>query len=132
MIFGKEKRKTSEDKKKELAKTREIQRKKMIRTKYGQRQRKHAKKGIESCILAAAAVMLLALMISYSFTEKGDISILMGFLGILLVVLAWQGCSYGVYGFRERDKNYITCKVGVACNGIILAFMCGIFIRGLF
>ena len=42
-----------------------------------------------------------------------------------------MGVITGFRGFKERDKNYVTCKIGVACNLAILACFVGIFIRGL-
>ena len=33
---------------------------------------------------------------------------------------------------KERDKNYITCKVGIGISAALILGMCGIFVRGLF
>ncbi len=104
----------------------------MIRTRYGQKQKKHARKGVLSCLLAGLSAFLLAWIVSYSFAAKGNVSFLTGVLGLLLFLLPCFGCSYAVRGFKERDKNYITCKVGAACNGAALSLACGIFIRGFF
>ena len=124
--------KTEEDRARELAKEREKQRKKMIKTRYGQKQKKHAKKGVQSCLLAAVAALLLIAMIAGSFGAKGNVGFFAGVAGIATLIIAWRGLVYGTRGFKERDKNYITCKVGAVCNCILLLFMCGIFIRGLF
>ena len=43
-----------------------------------------------------------------------------------------MGLLLGVRGFRERDKNYITCKVGIGANAAFLLGLTAIFIRGLF
>ena len=53
--------------------------------------------------------------------------------GLALVIFfgSWMGVITGFRGFKERDKNYITCKIGVACNLAILIGFAGIFIRGL-
>ncbi len=124
--------KTEEDKARELAKEREKQRKKMIKTRYGQKQKKHARKGVQSCLLAAVAAFLLIAAIARSFGAKGDVGFFAGVVGIATLIIAWRGLVYGARGFKERDKNYITCRVGAVCNGILLLLMCGIFIRGLF
>lgn len=123
---------TEEDRARELAKKREKQRKKMIRTKYGQRQKKHARKGVQSCILAAAGGILLALMIFISFQARGEIGAFFGVAAIAVIVILCRGLYFAVHGFRERDKNYITCKWGAFFNVLLLIFMFGIFIRGLF
>lgn len=109
----------------------ENRRKKMLRTKYGQKPLKHAKKGIQSCIYAALVSFLLILMIVLSFKAKGEAGILMGFTGLATLFLAGMGLNTGIRGFRERDKNYITCKMGTAVNGVVLIGMTVIFIRGL-
>lgn len=131
-MFIKRQKKTEEDREKELAKAREKQRRKMIKTRYGQKQKKHARKGVQSCVLAVVAALMLAFMLIGSFRAKGDISIFVGIVGIVTLVAAWRGLVYAVRGFKERDKNYITCKVGAGCNGFLLLCMCAIFIRGLF
>ncbi len=131
-MFVRKQSKTEEDRERELAKARAKQRKKLIKTKYGQRQKKHAKKGIQSCLLAAVSVVLVVMMVMNSFKAKGDISILYGILGLLIPVIAWRGLVYAVRGFNEREKNYITCRIGAGCNGALILCMCAMFIRGLF
>ena len=71
------------------------------------------------------------LMFASTFEENGQIGILMGIAGLLILVLSAEGVVNGVQGFKERDKNYITCKIGLGCNAVILLCMLGIFIRGL-
>ena len=122
---------TEEAKAKKRAKEREKRRKKMIKTKYGQTPRRHAKKGIKSCIYAFFSIFFTFLMFASTFEENGQIGILMGIAGLLILVLSAQGVVNGVQGFKERDKNYITCKIGLGCNAGILLCMLGIFIRGL-
>ena len=131
-MFIKRQKDSAEDREKELARARARQRKKLIKTRYGQRQKKHARKGIQSCMLAVLAVGLVIMMVVNSFKAKGDISILYGLLGFAVPVIAWRGLVYAVRGFNEREKNYITCKIGAGCNGALIFWMCAIFIRGLF
>ena len=54
--------------------------------------------------------------------RKGDIKHL---------ALAVYGFRLGLRGLNERDKKYITCKVGIGVNGLVLAGVAAIFIRGL-
>lgn len=132
MFIKNRKKMTEEDRARELAKKREKQRKKMIRTRYGQKQKKHAKKGIQSCVLAVFGCAFLSLMIAASFHNRGEVGAFIGVAALATLVIVWRGLVYAVRGFKERDKNYITCKVGACMNGLLLLFMCGIFIRGLF
>lgn len=128
----KRKPKTEEDRAKALIKEREKRRKKMIRTKYGQAPLKHAKKGVYSCIYAVVVFLLLLLMMIYSYTSKGEVGLLMGFAGLGTLALSVMGLSLGIRGRKERDKNYITCKVGIAVHAVFLAGLTALFIRGLF
>ena len=132
MIIKRRRRTTEEDRAKELAKAREKRRKKMIRTKYGQAPKRHARQGIMSCMYFVLAAFVLLLMVSVSFAAKGKVGILVGFAGLFVLVMAGRGLASGIRGFKERDKNYITCKVGTICCGLLILGMCAIFIRGLF
>lgn len=118
----------------EERKKRKIEKEKMKRRsrKYGQAQLKHSRRGIKSCFLAVCALFILVLIFSVSYITRGDVNILIGLCGILVVVLAAAGLKSGIQGLKEREKNYITCKVGIGLNGIFLLGMAGIFIRGLF
>lgn len=131
MIIKRKKENAEEIKAKKRAKEREKRRKKMVRTKYGQAPLRHAKKGIKSCIYAFFALFFLFLMISTAFVENGQVSVLMGIAGYLILALAIAGTVNGVHGLKERDKNYITCKIGLGCNVAVLVCMFGIFVRGL-
>ena len=131
MVIGKRIESEEEAKAKKKAREREKRRKKMIRTKYGQTRRRHAKKGIKSCIYAFFAVFFLFLMIATSFVENGQVGVLMGIAGFMIVTLSILGTKMAVQGMKERDKNYITCKVGLGCNVAVLVCMFAIFVRGL-
>lgn len=120
---------TEEDRAKALAKAREKQRKRI--TKYGQAKPRHARKGIYSCCYAFVVLLLLYLMVSVSFRGKGEVSILFGFVGLGTIALAAIGIWLGVRGMKEREKNYITCKIGIGVNGIVFLGLAAIFVRGL-
>ena len=131
MIIKRKRNREEENRARKLAKEREKRRKKMIRTKYGQAPRRHAKKGIKSCIYAFFSMFFLFLLISSAFVENGQVGVLLGLAGFMIVSLAVAGTKNAVYGFKERDKNYITCKIGLGCNVAVLLCMFAIFVRGL-
>ena len=131
MIIKRNKDSADEIRAKKLAKEREKRRKKMIRTKYGQTVRRHAKKGIKSCIYAFFSMFFLFLLMASAFVENGQVSILLGLAGYMVLALAIAGTVNAVHGFKERDKNYITCKIGLGCNAAVLLCMFAIFVRGL-
>lgn len=128
----KRKVKSAEDRAQDLLKAREKQRKKMIKTRYGQAAMKHSRKGIVSCLYSVLVFAILSIMILISYITKGQIGILAGLAGLVSVVFAFKGFSSGLKGFKERDKNYITCKVGAVCNVLLLLGLIIIFFRGLF
>lgn len=120
---------TEEDRAKALAKAREKQRKRI--TKYGQAKPRHARKGIYSCGYAFVVLLLLFLMVSISFREKGEVGMLIGFVGLGIMALTGIGIWLGLRGLKERDRNYITCKVGIGINTAVFLGLAVIFIRGL-
>lgn len=127
MLIGK-KIVTEEDRAKALAKAREKQRKRI--TKYGQAKPRHARKGIYSCCYAFVVLLLLLLMFQISFREKGDVGMILGFAGLGTMALAGIGVWLGGRGMKEREKNYITCKVGIGINLAVFLGLTAIFIRG--
>ena len=119
---------TEEDRAKALAKAREKQRRRI--TKYGQAKPRHAKKGIYSCCYAFVVLLLLLLVFQISFREKGDVGMILGFAGLGTMALAGIGVWLGGRGMKEREKNYITCKVGIGINLAVFLGLTAIFIRG--
>ena len=106
-------------------------RKKMIKTKYGQKAVRHSKRGVYSCTYAVVIAFLVIVMILFSFMNKGNVNILMGFFGLGTCAMAVIGIWLGIKGFREREKIYTTCKVGITVNAVFLVAMVGLFVRGL-
>ncbi len=129
---GTDKETTKEAQEKKRAAEREKRRKKMARTKYGQTRLSHARKGFTSCILAVVGAFFIVLMIGSSYTTKGEVGMFIGFLALATLVIVVIGLIEGIQGFQERDKNYVTCRVGIGVNIVLIIFMCAIFIRGLF
>lgn len=121
MLLGKEK--TRE-------KDRLKERKKRGNRKYGQARLKHARKGIISCMTATLVALIVLLLIVSAFFKKGQLAAIVGSFGIFAVILSIIGLVNGIKGFREREKNYLTCKVGIGINGTFLAVLIGIFVRG--
>lgn len=113
--------------------TRDInkERKKRGNRKYGQAKYKHARKGIISCMMAALVSIILITLIITAFILKGKSAAIIGSFGIFTVILSIIGFVTGIKGFRERDKNYLTCKIGTGINGAVLLALIAIFIRGL-
>lgn len=132
MFVKRRQKNTEKDRAKALAKARKQRRKKTIRTKYGQAPHRHSRQGMKSCIYLVLSLFFLVILFSFSFAEQGEVNILTGFAGLFILFLAYRGVAEAINGFKERDKNYITCKIGAAGCGLLLLGMCTVFIRGLF
>lgn len=119
-MLGKKLR-TEDDRIKAAAKARKKKRKKMIKTKYGQKAVRHSKRGVYSCTYAVVIAFLVIVMILFSFMNKGNVNILMGFFGLGTCAMAVIGIWLGIKGFREREKIYTTLqgwnhsKCGIPC-----------------
>lgn len=107
------------------------ERKKRGNRKYGQAKLRHARKGILSCMMAGLVTAILIALIAVAFIKKGQSAAIIGSFGIFTVILSVIGLITGLRGFKERDKNYLTCKIGAGVNGAVLFFLIAIFVRGL-
>ena len=98
--------------------------------KFGQVRRKHSRKGIWSCVMAVLVTAVIAGLIVMAFMNKGKSAAMAGSFGLFDMLLACIGIVTGVKGFKERDKNYLTCKIGITVNGLVLLALILVFIRG--
>lgn len=113
-----------------LEKEREHRRKGM--RKFGQAKLKHSTMGVRSCEYAFLASFMLVVCILISYFCGGKAGGFIGGIGIIAFVIAAYGIHFSLKGRRERDKNYITCKIGMVCNAILVLGMGSIFVGGFF
>lgn len=111
--------------------TREKTRKKRSTRKYGQTVLKHSRMGTYSCWYALASVVLILLSLGIAFRMRGRAAGFVGGFGIVAVIFAVLGVRAGVKGLREREKKYISCRLGIAANILLLLSLMIIFIGGL-
>lgn len=100
--------------------------------KYGQAKLKHAKRGVLSCIVAGVVGVLLCIMIGMAYTNDGTSGTYVGGLALSAMIFAGVGVYGGFRGFREREKEYVTCKIGIGLNIFYIIGFIAIFCRGLF
>ena len=100
--------------------------------KFGQVKRQHSKRGMISCMMGVLSLFFMALIFSAAYINREESGILLGFMGILVLLMSVSGFRRALEGFKERERDYITCKIGVGMNGAFAAIMILIFIRGLF
>lgn len=111
---------------------RERERRNRKRRKYGQAKLKHAKRGIISCVLSGVVLLILVALLATAYSSGGTATPVIGGFGLVAVVLACCGLYTGVRGFREREKDYLTCRIGVSCSAFFIFGFILIFCRGLF
>ena len=109
---------------------REKERKKRGTCRYGQANLKHSHMGIYSCWFAVGSFSLLLVSILIAFFMHGETGGFIGGFGILSIVFAILGIRAAVKGLRERERNYITCKIGMTVSIIVLIGLLVIFIGG--
>ena len=107
-------------------------RKKRGNRKYGQAKLKHAKKGIWSCAVAGTVFVLFAILLVIAYTSAGTAAGYVGGLGILSMVFSFIGLYLARKGFREREKDYLTCKIGGVLNFLFFMTFAAIFCWGMF
>ena len=110
---------------------REKERKKRGARKYGQANYKHSRKGVVSCISSIGGLVILAGCIFYAFLARGNAKGIIGGLAVLSLVLSINGIRLAIGGFHERERNYLTCKIGLPAGFVSVIFFLAIFIGGL-
>lgn len=100
--------------------------------KFGQVKRQHSKRGMTSCMMGVLSLFFLALIFSAAYINREESGILLGFMGIGVLLMSVSGFRRAMEGFKERERDYITCKIGAGINGAFVVIMILIFIRGLF
>lgn len=109
---------------------REKERKKRKNRKYGQAASRHSRKGILSCWEGAAAVLIIAGCILNAFFTRGEAVGVIGGIMIVSLIFIILGVRSAILGFRERDCNYLTCRIGLVLNAVALIAFLAIFIGG--
>lgn len=118
--------------KNERERKRERERRARGKRKYGQAKLKHAKRGILSCIVAGIVGLILVLMIMTAYRNNGTSGAHVGALALCSLIFSGIGIYAGIRGFREREKEYLTCKIGIGLNILYILGFVAIFCRGLF
>lgn len=99
--------------------------------RYGKAKLKHSKRGIISCGIAAGVVLLCLLAFVTAYRKAGHAAMYIGGMGVIAMILTGIGLYMSIRGFKERNKNYLTCTVGAVVNGLFLLGMFLMYCRGL-
>lgn len=69
--------------------------------------------------------------IAYAFVRRGEAPGIIGGITIISLILAGYGIYSAIIGFRERERSYLTCKIGIVMNAAAIISFFAVFIRGL-
>ena len=116
----------------ERERNRERERRAKGSRKYGQVKLKHSKRGVLSCVVAGIVGVILFVMLYTAYKNGGTSKTVVGGLALSAMIFSGVGIYGGVRGFREREKEYITCKIGIGLNALYILGFIAIFCRGLF
>ena len=127
-----QKEKAEERAKARQRRKREKERQRRRYYKHGQVKLKHSKRGMISSGLAFTSAFLVILIFFFSDKRMGVVTILVGRTGRMVLAMTAIGIEQGIKGFKEREKNYVSCKSGIACNAVLLLIFIATYIRGFF
>lgn len=115
---------------KERERQRQRERKKRGNRKYGQAKLKPSKKGILSCVIAVIIAIVLIGLVGITYAYKGKAAGYIGGFGVSALICSCVGIVIAIRGFRERDKDYRTCKFGLGFNIFFLVSLLLFFLGG--
>lgn len=100
-------------------------------TKFGQDRRRHSKRGVTSCLFAVTGLSALVGLFTTAYKDYGKGNGIIGAISIILLIFSMFATSVAIKGFKEREKNYITCKIGATINALLTTVLVLLYMRGL-
>lgn len=95
------------------------------RNHYKFTEKKHSRRGMLACALAAASIFALVYLVSESFLQKGNGSVYLGSAGILALAVAVTAFVQAVKSLREEDTfrgiPVVSMALSVAAAGAWIA-----------
>lgn len=102
------------------------------RRKYGQSRLKQSTKGKISCVIAVIIAILTICLLNITYYDDGKTAGYIGGLGISALLFSIFGIIIAKEGFREKERNFRTCRIGIVCNSIFLLGWIIFFLGGIF
>lgn len=87
--------------------------------------------GIVSIVLGAICVIIITAGLVFSYVKGGNAGKIVGSLALTSLILSGFGVYSAFRGFKEEDKNYLPCKIGVIWCGCVAVFVIFLFFTGL-
>lgn len=92
---------------------------------------RQSRNGELSCLYGLASILVLAGCIFYSFLERGKAGGFISGIAIISLVISGYGIWFAKKGFREKGRNYLSCKIGIALCLLPVIIFIALFIGGL-
>ncbi|MCR4605388.1 MAG: DUF6142 family protein [Eubacterium sp.] len=92
--------------------------------------RSHPAEGVTSLIVGAISLVFLLFLCIFSWSERGQAGLWVGFVGILVLFLSIFGFVLAIKGYRKEDIYMITPITGAVSNGVILVVMMLLYVFG--
>ena len=94
-------------------------------------ERKHARGGIISMIIAVIGWIILVVLCVYSSSTGGNAAEVAGILGIFDALFALVGVINAYHGFHEREVSYAMSAIGMVLNGSLFVIYFILYLMGI-
>ncbi len=88
-------------------------------------------KGVISIFFGIACVILIIAGLIFSYANGGNAGKVVGSLALTAFFIACFGVYIAFMGFKEEDRSYLPCKIGVIWCGCVAVFVLFLFFTGL-
>ena len=92
---------------------------------------KPAARGIASIIFGIICLLIVNAGMVFSYMHGGHAGKIVGSMALTSLIIAGFGIYLAFAGFKEEDKNYLPCKIGVIWCGCVAVFVIFLFFIGL-
>jgi len=93
--------------------------------------RRHTRLGIISTIIGVMVVLGFITISIISSTDKGEGSLIIGIIGVLILPIAILGFVISYKAFKEKDIFYSLPIIGNLLNGIMIVVLLILYILGI-
>ena len=93
--------------------------------------KKRSKKGVFSMLLAIMSLAGFVTASVMSGIAEGAAGIIVGYIGMGCLLVAFAGFVLGVRSLRERDIRYLHPVFGMAVSGLLLVALIALYLTGL-
>lgn len=90
----------------------------------------HAVNGVISTVFAGISILLMIVLVIFSYINKGNAGIYIGSIGLTAFIISIVGLIRGIKSFQERERYYLFSKIGSIVNAVIITLWVAIYVIG--